>query len=314
MHRTDLSPWRHAHRFTGDTSAAEAHTRWVLGITLAMMAVEITTGMLFNSMALLADGWHMGTHAMAFLIAVAAYAFSRRKSDDPHYSFGTGKMGVLSGFASAVLLAVVSAGMAFECFHRLLAPVSIHFNQAILVCVLGLLVNLACAAILGSGAPHAHHHGHSPGAHGHHEHKDLNITSAYLHVLADAATSVTAIIALAAGKYLGWNWMDPLMGVLGSALIASWSWKLLQETGGILLDRIPDTSDLPEVIRRDIEADGDSKVADLHIWQVSAGKFAAIVSIVANNPPSAEVYRTRLNGHEELVHTTIEIRRCPGPD
>ncbi len=312
MHRADPSRWRHSHDYAVDFSTAERRTRIVIGITAIMMVVEITAGIGFKSMALLADGWHMSTHVAAFLITALAYHFSRRHSSDWRYSFGTGKMGVLGGFASAVLLAVIAAFMAGESVHRFFAPVSIRFNQAIGVAVVGLGVNLVCALLLKDG--HAHHphspddeHQHTQGTHHHH---DLNLRSAYVHVLADALTSVTAIVALLSGKFFGWSWLDPVMGIVGSVVVAVWAYGLVRDTGGILLDRTPENSDLPEVIRRGIEGDGDSLVTDLHVWQVGAGKFAAIVVITAHEPKSVDEYRTLMREHEELVHVSIEVRQC----
>lgn len=305
MHHTDSAPWRHSHNYSLDTSVAERRTRIVIAITATMMVVEIAAGVVFNSMALLADGWHMSTHVAAFLITAIAYHFSRRYSADPRYSFGTGKMGVLGGFASAVILAMVALLMAGESVHRMFSPLPIHFNQAIGVAVAGLLVNLVCALLLKDD----HHHGHSHGAHDHHHH-DLNRRAAYIHVLADALTSVTAIVALVAGKFFGWSWLDPVMGVVGSAVVAVWAYGLVRETSGILLDRTPESSDLPDEIRRAVESDGDSLVTDLHIWQVAAGRFAAIVSIVAHEPKASETYRDLFREHEELVHVTVEVHHC----
>lgn len=306
MHRTDPSRWQHSHNYTLDSSAAERRTRIVIGITAAMMVVEMVAGITFNSMALLADGWHMSTHVAAFLITALAYHFCRRHCADPRYSFGTGKVGVLGGFASAVVLAVIALLMAGESVHRFFVPLSIHFNQAIGVAVIGLLVNLVCALLLKD----EHHHGHGPGHdHGHHHH-DLNLRAAYIHVLADALTSVTAIVALTTGKFLGWSWLDPVMGIVGSAIVSVWAYGLVRDTSGILLDRTPESSDLPEEIRRVVESDEDSLVTDLHVWQVGAGKFAAIVSIVAHEPKAVETYRELFREHEELVHVTVEVQHC----
>jgi cation diffusion facilitator family transporter len=278
----------------------------VIGITAAMMVVEITGGVVFHSMALLADGWHMSTHVAAFFITALAYYFSRRHSTDPRYSFGTGKMGVLGGFASAVVLSVVAFLMAGESVHRFVVPLPIHFNEAIYIAMLGLIVNVVCAFVLGGAHSHAAY-GHDNGGHPHH---DLNLRSAYLHVLADTFTTVTAILALLAGKFSGWTWLDPLVGLAGSGVVFSWAYTLLRATSGILVDRTPETSDLPEVVRRVIESDGDSLITDLHIWQVGSGKFAAIISVVAHEPKPCEAYRQLLREHEELVHVTVETHRC----
>jgi len=278
-----------------------------------MMVVEIFAGIAFNSMALLADGWHMSTHVAAFLITALAYYFGRRHARDPRYSFGTGKMGVLGGFTSAIVLAMIALVMAGESVRRVFAPVPIHFNQAIFVAVVGLAVNLASALIF-KGAhhdDHDHSHDHDT-ARSHTHHHDLNLRAAYTHVLADALTSVTAIMALTAGKFLGWTWMDPVMGMVGSVIVAVWAVGLVRETSGILLDRTPQSSDLPDEIRRAVESDGDSLVTDLHVWQVGARQYAAIVGIIADNPKPLQAYRDLLREHEELVHVTVEVRRCPG--
>lgn len=308
MHLDNMIRWQHSHRFAEENGRSERRTHTVIALTASIMVIEITAGIWFNSMALLADGWHMSTHVAALVITAVAYALSRRHADNPRFSFGTGKMGVLGGFASSVVLAVVALIMASESIHRFFQPLSIHFNQAIGVAVVGLLVNVICALLLKDD----HHHGHSH--HGHDRHvghgADLNLRSAYVHVLADALTSVTAIGALLAGKFFGWGWMDPIMGVVGSVVIAVWAAGLIRDTSGILLDQTPKDTDLPDVIPAAIEADGDARIADLHVWQVSSGKFAAIVSIVAHEPQSAEYYRGLLSEHEELVHATIEVHTC----
>ena len=311
MHRTNPARWQHSHDYAADSSVAERRTRIVIGITAAMMVVEIGGGIAFGSMALLADGWHMSTHVAAFFITALAYHFSRRHANDSRYSFGTGKMGVLGGFASAVVLAVIALLMAGESVHRFITPQPIHFDQAIGVAIIGLVVNLVCAWLL---RDEPHHHGHAHGhEHGHdhgHGHGDLNLRAAYIHVLADALTSVTAIVALTAGKFLGWNWLDPVMGIVGSVIVSVWAYGLVRDTSGILLDRTPETSDLPDEIRRAVESDGDSIIADLHVWQVGTGKYAAIVSIVAHNPKPVETYRELFREHEELVHVTVAIQHC----
>ena len=306
MHQTNHSRFRHSHDFALDSSSAERRTRIVIAITAAMMVVEISVGITSNSMALLADGWHMGTHVIAFLITAIAYYFSRRHAANPLHSFGTAKIGVLGGFSSAVVLAVIALLMAGESVHRFFAPLSIHFNEAIGIAVIGLIVNLMCALVL----THEHGPGHSPSHASHDRHHDLNLRAAYLHVLADAFTSLTAITALVAGKFFAWTWLDPAVGILGSGVVMSWAYALIRDTSGILLDRTPASSDLPDEIRRSVESDGDSIVTDLHVWQVGVGKFAAIVSIVAHEPKDADQYRNLLREHEELVHVTIETQRC----
>jgi len=309
MHQTDHSRFRHSHNFIHDFSVAERRTRIVIALTAAMMVLEITAGLLTRSMALLADGWHMSTHVTAFLIAAIAYYFTRRHASDARFSFGTGKIGVLGGFASAIVLSIVALLMAAESVRRIFTPLTIHFNEAIGIACLGLAVNLVCAFLLKDSHTHrhGHEHGHSHG--GTHKH-DLNLRAAYLHVLADAFTSVLAIAALTGGKFFAWSWLDPMVGIVGSVVVFSWAYSLLRDTSGILLDATPIASDLPDVIRSAVESDGDSIVTDLHVWQVGAGKFAAIVSIVAHKPKPCDDYRALLREHEELVHVTIETQHC----
>jgi cation diffusion facilitator family transporter len=306
MHRTDISQFRRSHNFVHDFTKGERRTHIVIAITGIMMVVEITAGVLSHSMALLADGWHMSTHVTAFLITAVAYYFMRRHSTSEQYSFGTGKIGVLGGFASAVVLSVVALLMAGESVHRLFVPLAIHFNEAIGIASLALAVNLVCAVLLKDDHHHAEHDRHGQA----HHHHDLNLRAAYLHVLADAFTTFLAIVALTSGKFFGWAWLDPIVGLVGSGVVFSWAYQLLRDTSGILVDRTPQSSDLPDEIRRAVESDGDSIVTDLHVWQVSTGKFAAIVSIVAHEPKSSNAYRELLQEHEELVHVTIETQRC----
>src|SRR5438477_4619138 len=302
MHQTNHSRFRKAHDFVPDFSHAERRTRIVIGITAVMMVVEIAVGLMSRSMALLADGWHMSTHVIAFVITAAAYYLARKHATNARFSFGTGKIGVLGGFTSAVVLSIVAFLMAGESVHRIFVPLEIHFNEAIGIACLGLLVNLGCAVLLAD-----RHHDHGGGS-SHRE--DLNLRAAYLHVLADAFTSVLAITALTGGKFFGLAWLDPVVGVVGSGVVFSWAYTLLRDTSGILLDRTPASSDLPEEIRRAVESDGDSLVTDLHVWQVGTGKFAAIVSVVAHQPKSSDEYREMLRGHGELAHLTIETQHC----
>jgi cation diffusion facilitator family transporter len=309
MHQANHSQFRHSHDFMRDFSRGERRTRIVIAITGLMMVVEITTGLLSHSMALLADGWHMSTHVTAFLITAIAYHFTRRHASDERFSFGTGKIGVLGGFASAVVLSVVAFLMAGESLHRIFLPLAIHFNEAISIACVALVVNLVCALLLKED----HHHSQDHSEHIDHQHsdeRDLNLRAAYLHVLADAFTTCLAIVALTSGKFFGWSWLDPVVGIVGSGVVFSWAYSLLRVTSGILLDRTPETSDLPEQIRRAVERDGDSIVTDLHVWQVGNGKFAAIVSIVAHEPKTCEAYRELLREHSELVHVTIETQHC----
>src|SRR6201987_4226567 len=264
MHRTDHSRFRKTHDFVPDFSHAERRTRIVIGVTAAMMIVEIVAGLMSHSMALLADGWHMSTHVIAFLSTAVAYYFARTQAGNARFSFGTGKIGVLGGFTSAVVLAIVAFLMAGESVHRLFVPLEIHFNEAIGIACLGLLVNMSCAVLLAD-----RHHEHDDGsAHDH----DLNLRAAYLHVLADAFTSVLAITALAGGKFFRLAGVGSGGGSVGRGVVFSWAYTLLRDTSGILLDRTPASSDLPDEIRRTVESDGDSLVTDLHVWQVGTGK------------------------------------------
>ena len=298
-------PLRHA--APADTSSAEIRTWMVIVLTAVMMVGEITAGTMFHSMALLADGWHMSTHVAAFLVTAVAYGLSRRFAKNELFSFGTGKMRVLGGFASAVLLALVALLMAVESLERLMAPQQIRFNEAILVAVIGLAVNLVSALLLKDHHHHGHSHGHSHGHdHDHGHSPDLNRRAAYVHVLADALTSVTAIFALIAGKFLGWSWMDPVMGIAGSVVVAVWSLGLLRETSVILLDQTPTSSDLPEEIRKEVAKAGDA-LTDLHVWQVSEGRFSAVLSVQSASGTTPEAYRKALSIHEELVHVTVEV-------
>ena len=302
MHRTDHSRFRKAHDFVPDFSHAERRTRIVIGVTAAMMVVEIAVGLMSHSMALLADGWHMSTHVIAFLITAVAYYVARTQAGNARFSFGTGKIGVLGGFTSAVVLSIVAFLMAGESVHRLFVPLEIHFNEAIGIACVGLLVNLGCAVLL------ADRHRETAGGSSHRE--DLNLRAAYLHVLADAFTSVLAITALTGGKFFSWAWLDPVVGVVGSGVVFSWAYTLLRDTSGILLDRTPASSDLPDEIRRAVESDGDSVVTDLHVWQVGIGKYAAMISVLAHEPKSCDAYRALLRRHHELVHVTIETQHC----
>jgi cation diffusion facilitator family transporter len=295
------------HDYSPDRGTAERNTRRVIVLTAVMMTVEILAGWRFHSMALLADGWHMGTHVAAFLIAAIAYAMARRHKGDRSFSFGTGKIDVLGGYTSAVILGIVALFMAVESLQRLFEPLQIHYNETIAIGLVGLCVNVASALMLKHGHGHGHSHGHG---HAHHHHgagaEDLNFKAAYVHVIADAVTSVLAISALLAGKFLGLNWLDPVMGIVGSAVVAQWSWGLLRDTSAILLDRTPET-DLGDEIRKAVEADEGATIADLHVWPVGVGQFSAVVSILATEPRTPEYYRRIFSEHEELRHVTIEI-------
>ena len=314
MHTLNQSRWQHSHNFVGDFGAAEKNTRRVILLTAIMMAVEIVAGLKLHSMALFADGCHMSTHVAAFLITAWAYAVTRKNAGNRLYSFGAGKVGVLGAYTSAIILAGIALFMLVESVKRLFQPLVIHYNEAIGIAAVGLVVNLVSAFLLKDS--HHHGHGHDHGSHSEqhsHSHQhDINLKSAYIHVLADAATSVLAIIALTAGKLWGAAWLDPVMGIVGSAVISQWAYGLIRQTQIILLDQEPEDSDLNQEIRKSIESDGDAVITDLHIWQVGANKFAAVISLVAHRPKSPEAYKAPLKEHEELVHVTVEIHHCEG--
>ncbi len=313
MHSTNLSPWQHGHDFCGEFSSAEKNTRRVLLLTATMMVVEIIGGLKLHSMALFADGCHMATHVAAFVITVGAYMLARRHARDRAFSFGTGKIAVLGAFTSAIVLGGIALFMAGESVLRLIHPLPIQFNEAIAVACVGLAVNVTSALLLKDHHGHSDHNGHLPHAYppngGGHAH-DLNLKSAYIHVLADALTSVLAIIALTGGKFLDWIWLDPAMGLVGSAVISQWAYGLIRDTNGILLDKEPESSELDAEIREALQADADTVVADLHVWQLAVNKFAAVVSVVAHEPKTPAAYKQLLRQHEELVHVTIEVNPC----
>lgn len=295
----------HDHVFLGDRHERNEKRTWlVIVITTTMMAVEITAGTIFGSMALVADGWHMSTHAAAMLIAALAYYYARKNADNRRFTFGTGKLGDLAGFASAILLGLIAILIGWESLVRLQNPVPISFPQAIMVAVLGLLVNLLCAWLLRDD--HAHHHGHAHHDHGQGHSHDNNLRAAYLHVLADALTSILAIVALVAGSLYGWNWMDPVMGIVGGLVIARWSWGLIRDTGGVLLDYVPADKTLPDEIRGAIETDHD-EITDLHVWQLGPGHHGAIVSIRSAHVRTPAFYRQRLAHLHELSHLSVEV-------
>ncbi|MFZ2649557.1 MAG: CDF family Co(II)/Ni(II) efflux transporter DmeF [Burkholderiaceae bacterium] len=321
-HTHDLGPWRHSHGFDPGNREGEARTRSVLVLTLLTMVAEVGAGWWTGSMALLADGWHMGTHALALGVAALAYALARGHSDDSRYAFGTWKIEVLGGFASALVLVLVALAIAAESALRLWRAEPIAAQTALVVAVIGLVVNLVSAWLLHTAVETrpragADHHDHAHAHHGHaHDHTpaaktapDLNLQGAYLHVLADALTSVFAIVALGGALWLGWTWLDPVVGVLGAVLIAIWAARLLRETSNVLLDREMDHP-LAATVRDALEGDGDAKVADLHLWRVGREQFAAIVCIVADEPLAPGAYRERLSAHRELVHVSVEVNRC----
>ena len=306
MHRYTLYRWQHTHRFHPDQGHGERSTHRVIALTLIMMGVEISAGLGFGSMALLADGWHMGTHAVALGITALAYYFARRHADNPRFTFGTGKVGELGGFASAMVLAVVAIIMAAESVQRLISPHPIRFNQAIAVAVVGLIVNVVSAFMLQDRHPHGHADNHAKG-----HHHDHNLKAAYLHVLADALTSVLAIVALLTGKAFGWVWMDPTMGIVGALIIIRWAYGLMMDTGRILLDRDVDPQLVSDIVGR-IEAESDNRVSDIHVWRVGANSLSVILSIVTHHPRPPEHYKQLLSGFDELEHVTVEVNGCEG--
>jgi cation diffusion facilitator family transporter len=301
-----ITPWEHSHVFGQDKKkAGEQRTLLVVLLTAVMMVVEVIAGMAYGSMALLADGLHMASHTAALGIALFAYIYARKQSSNSGFSFGTGKVNSLAGFGSAVLLAGFALVMVSESTDRLINPVPITFDQALVVAVVGLIVNALSAWLL-IGTPHDHDHGHD---HGHDHHHDHNLRAAYLHVIADALTSVLAIGALLAGKFFGANWLDPMMGLVGAALIARWSYGLLKDTGKVLLDRqAPDA--LTERVREAILSSTTDEVTDLHIWSIGHGIFAANITVVSRDPQSPEYYRSRLPAALKIVHATVEVHRC----
>ena len=316
MHTRDLAEWRHEHVFDTGNKAGERGTRLVMWITAAMMVVEIAAGWFYNSMALLADGFHMSSHAVAIGLSAFAYAAARRHANDPRFAFGTWKVEVLGGFASAIFLLVVVALMVYGSVERLLAPQPIHYQEAMLIAVMGLAVNLVSARILGTAHHHDHGHGHDQPGHGREEgqHHDLNLKSAYIHVIADAATSVAAIAALAGGWLLGWSWLDPVMGIVGAIVVALWAKGLILDTSKVLLDREMDHPVVEEIRQVIAErgADSETMIADLHVWRVGKGTYSCALSLVTHDEQlTPKRVREWLSVREEIVHSTIEIHRCP---
>jgi cation diffusion facilitator family transporter len=305
MHTDAMTRWEHDHVFGQDERrAGERRTLLVVILTAVMMVVEVAAGAVYGSMALLADGLHMASHATALGIAVFAYVISRRLAADRRFSFGVGKINSLAGFASAVLLLGFALVMATESADRFVHPVVIGFDQALLVAFVGLVVNGASAWIL-AATPHDHGHEHH-----HHHHHDHNLRGAYLHVLADALTSLLAIGALLGGKYLGANWLDPAMGIVGAFLVTRWSYGLIRASSQVLLDHQADEGALAD-LRESIEAGTTDRVADLHVWSIGPGMLAAEIAVVSHEPGPPDAYKARIPNALNVVHATVEVHSCP---
>ncbi len=320
-HVHPIEDYRHDHVFLGPRHGENAKRVWaVVALTAVMMTAEIAGGTLLGSLALVADGWHMATHAAALTISALAYYFASRHSHDERFAFGTGKLGDLASFTSAIILGMIALLIGYESVVRLLHPVAIYYDEAIAIAALGLIVNLVSAWLLRGNHGHHHHHdnghddnGHDAGApgHSHHPHdSDLNLRAAYVHVLADALVSLLAIGALFTAKLAGWPFMDPVAGLVGTVVILSWSYGLARQSGGILVDSVPDRR-LADEMRKQLEAGGDA-VSYLHLWRVGPGHYAAMVSILSGDPKPPQVYKAKLAGLAMLSHVTIEIERCPG--
>lgn len=301
-----IDDWHHTHVFDLGNPLAERNTLLAVILTAIMMVAEICGGWLFNSMALLADGWHMSSHALALGLSVLAYGAARRFAHDPRFSFGTWKIEVLGGYTSAIFLVMVAVLMLYQSVERLIAPTPIHYNQAIGIALVGLVVNIVCAWLLKGGQIHDHHgHHHDDKKHSHHH--DLNLRSAYMHVIADAATSVLAILALTGGKFWGASWLDPVMGIVGAALVAIWAYGLLRDTGRVLLDAEMDAPVVAEIREVVAASPVRAEIADLHVWRVGKGKYACILSLVTTEAVVSEYFKQQLRIHEELVHISVEI-------
>ena len=315
-----MRPVRHApylnlpppHVFDQGNPAAERNTRWAVLLTVVVMVAEIIGGILFNSMALLADGWHMSSHALALGLSLLAYAAARRFARDGRFTFGTWKIEVLGGYTSALCLVGVAGLMLYHSVQRLFAPVPIHYDQAILLAALGLVVNLVCAFLLRDSPDHNHGHDHHDHEHHDHDHhQDLNLRSAYLHVLTDAATSVLAIVALTGGKFWGADWLDPVMGLVGAGLVGIWAFGLLRDTGRVLLDAEMDAPVVAEIVEVIEQGPVAAEIVDFHVWRVGRGKYACILSLLVEEQVEPEQFKERLSVHDELVHVTVEVNQRP---
>lgn len=321
MHTEGSSRWKHDHAFDSGNATAERSTWLVMWITAVTMVIEITAGWWYNSMALLADGWHMSSHMVAIGLTAMAYATARRYANDPRFAFGTWKVEILGGFASAIFLLVIAGLMVVGSIERIISPQAIQYKQALIVAAFGLVVNVVCVLILGKAHNHDHDHGHSHDSeHSHAQddhpqqaHEDLNLKSAYLHVITDAATSVLAIVALFGGWIYGWSWLDPLMGIVGAVLVAIWAKGLIADTGKILLDREMDhpvVAEIREAVETGPDA-GDTQVTDLHVWRVGKRAYSCALTVVTHDTKLTPTQiREQLSVHEEIAHSTIEIHLC----
>ena len=320
MHTDSIEQFRHSHVFLGEAHERNERKTWtVIAVCTAMMVAEIVGGLWFGSVALIADGLHMSTHAGALLIAALAYTYSRHYAEDARLAFGTGKLGDLAAFTSAIALAMIALLIGYESVDRVIYPVPIAFNQAIPIAVVGLGVNLLSAFLLRDDHDHHHGHAHDHGDEDHdhdhehgssHVHRDHNLRAAFVHVMADVAVSVLVIVGLVAGRQFGWVWMDPLMGLIATVVILSWSWTLIRSAGAVLLDVCPDPA-LSRKITARLEQ-GSDRVSDLHLWRLGPGHLAAVVSLVTHEPRSPDQYKSRLSGLTGLSHVTIEVVTCPG--
>ncbi len=319
-HVHPIEDYRHEHVFLGARHDENARRVWaVVALTAVMMTAEIAGGTLLGSLALVADGWHMSTHAAALTISALAYHFARRHARDERFAFGTGKLGDLASFASAIILGMIALFIGYESVARLLNPIAIYYDEAIAIAALGLLVNLVSAWLLRDDQAHDHRHHHDhhydDGGHGHgHSHprydRDLSLRAAYIHVLADAVVSLLAIGGLLTAKLLSWPFIDPIVGLIGTGVILSWAYGLARASGGILVDSVPDRW-LAREMRKRLESKGDA-VSDLHLWRIGPGHYAATISILSGDPKPPQVYKDKLAGLPKLSHITVEVERCPG--
>lgn len=300
-----INDFKHSHIFDEGNPLAEKNTRWAVLLTAIMMVAEIFGGWIYNSMALLADGWHMSSHALALGLSVLAYSAARRFSNDSRFAFGTWKIEILGGYTSAIFLVGVAGLMLYQSIERIISPSQIHYDQAINIAIVGLFVNLACAWLLKDG--HSHHHDHSHDHHHHEHHHDLNLRSAYLHVIADAATSVLAICALIGGKFWGADWLDPVMGIIGAIMVLIWAYGLIRDTGRVLLDAEMDAPVVAEIYEVISSSPKKASISDLHVWRVGKGKYACVLALITEEYVEPNYFKEQLHIHEELIHITVEI-------